>query len=148
MQVKVFTIPVLSGERENEELNAFLRSKRVLQEEHYLVESEGGPLWCFCIKYLEVGETPAKSRAERVDYREVLDAEGFQRYSAFREIRKKIAEEDGLKVFQVFTNRELAELAKLEGLTVEAMNKVPGIGKKKLERFAERFIKYPADEKG
>lgn len=148
MQIKVFTIPVLGGERANEELNTFLRSKRVLQEEHRLVESEGGPLWCFCIKYLEVGETPAKSRAERVDYREVLDAESFQRYSAFREIRKKVAEEDGLKVFQVFTNRELAELAKLEGLTVEVMNKVPGIGKKKLERFAERFIKYAADEKG
>jgi len=129
-------------------LNTFLRSKRVLQEEHCLVESDGGPLWCFCIKYLEVGETPAKGKADRVDYREVLDAESFQRYSAFREIRKKVAEEDGLKVFQVFTNRELAELAKLEELTVEVMNKVPGIGKKKLERFGARFIKYAADEKG
>ena len=33
MQIKVFTIPVLGGERANEELNTFLRSKRVLQEE-------------------------------------------------------------------------------------------------------------------
>ena len=32
MQIKVFTIPVLGGERANEELNTFLRSKRVLQE--------------------------------------------------------------------------------------------------------------------
>ncbi len=58
------------------------------------------------------------------------------------------AEEDGLKVFQVFTNWELAELAKLEELTAEAMKKVQGIGDKKLERFAERLIKYAADEKG
>lgn len=147
MQIRVFTIPVLGGERANEEMNAFLRSKQVLQEEHRLLETAGGPVWCFFIKYLEGGEQP-KSGQERVDYREVLDEESFERFSALRDVRKKIAEEDGLKVFQVFTNWELAELAKLEQLRLEAMKTVKGIGEKKLERFGERFIKYAGNEKG
>lgn len=148
MQIKIFSIPVIGGDLENEALNKFLRSNRVLLEEHRLMETEGGPVWCFCIKYLEGGETTKYRQEERIDYREVLDEQSFQRFSALREIRKKIAEEDGLKVFQVFTNRELAELAKLEQLTAEAMKQIQGIGDKKLERFGERILKYAADEKG
>ena len=148
MQIKIITIPVLGGEAMNEELNTLLRSKKILQVERHLSESSQGLLWCFCVMYLDGSEAPADGRAERVDYREILDEESFQRYTVLRNVRKKIAEEDGLKVFQVLTNREMAELAKLEELTAEALKKVPGIGDKKLERFGERLIKYAADEKG
>jgi superfamily II DNA helicase RecQ len=148
MQIKIITIPVLGGEAMNEELNGLLRSKKILQVERHLSESSQGLLWCFCVTYLEGGEAPAAGRNEPVDYREILDEESFQRFALLRNVRKKIAAEDGLKVFQVLTNREMAELSKLEELTAEAMKKVPGIGDKKLERFGERLIKYAADEKG
>jgi len=43
----------------------------------------------------------------------------------------------------VFTDEELAELAKLEEITVKSMLGIKGIGEKKAERFAHYFMAKP-----
>jgi hypothetical protein len=54
MQVKIYTIPIIGGESLNEEMNTFLRSKKVLQVvERQIVSEIHGIFWSFCIKYLE-----------------------------------------------------------------------------------------------
>ncbi|MFM9947020.1 MAG: hypothetical protein ACKV1O_03705 [Saprospiraceae bacterium] len=47
MQIKFFTIPVMGGEALAEELNVFLRSKKILQVEQQLVSEAQGSAWCF-----------------------------------------------------------------------------------------------------
>ena len=42
MQIKIFTIPIMGGEKLLEEMNVFLRSKKVLQVEQHLVQEVGG----------------------------------------------------------------------------------------------------------
>jgi len=47
----------------------------------------------------------------------------------------------------VFTDEELAGLAKLDSITEKTMLSVKGIGDKKVERFAKHFIREePKDE--
>lgn len=53
MQIKIFTIPIMGGEKLTEDLNAFLRSRKILQTESQLVQDGQGAFWCFCIKYIE-----------------------------------------------------------------------------------------------
>jgi len=53
MQIKIFTIPILGGEVLNDELNRFLRAKKVLQLESQLISQTKSGFWCFCIKYLD-----------------------------------------------------------------------------------------------
>ena len=54
-----------------------------------------------------------------------------------------------MEVLTVFTNEELAELAKIEGLTEAKMKSVKGIGQKKVEKYGHHFLpKSPQDEKG
>jgi superfamily II DNA helicase RecQ len=143
MQVRVFTIPIGDAGILQDELNRFLRGKRVLEVCERFVEEGANSRWCFLVKYLE-GEAKdgagSGNRRDRVDYKDVLDAAAFARFARLRVARKKVAEEDGLPAFALFTDEQMAELAKENMLTIEAMKKVRGIGAGKAERFGARLL--------
>jgi superfamily II DNA helicase RecQ len=140
MQIKIFTIPILGGEQITEEMNRFLRGKKILQTEHHLVTNTEGTFWCFCIKYLPDNFQPSAQK-KKIDYREVLDSKSFQRFALMRETRKELAKEEGIPAYAVFTDAELAELAKIETLTATAMKNVQGIGSGKIEKYGKHFTK-------
>jgi len=108
MQIKIFTIPAFGGEKIMEELNVFLRSKKILQVEKAYNETSAA--WSFCISYIDDVKIKGKERI-KIDYKEALDKESFERFSKMREIRKRIAKEEGLPAYAIFTDVEMAELA-------------------------------------
>ena len=73
-------------------------------------------------------------------YKHILDDATFEKFSKLREIRKKVAADEGIPAFAVFTDEELAGLARLDKITQKGMVSVKGIGDKKVERFAKHFI--------
>lgn len=137
----------MGGEAMNEELNKFLKGHKVLQVEQQLVAGTGGGCWAFCIRYVDNQSIVGREKKERVDYRAVLSVEDFARFSKLRSIRKAIAEAEGIPAFAIFTDEELAGLAQLAELTPQSIQSVKGIGEKKSEKYAERFIKAMIDEK-
>lgn len=147
MQIKIFTIPILGGEMLTKEMNVFLRSKKVLQLKEHLINNEAeGVFWCFCVRYVD-DIAAAEREKGKVDYRELLDEASFLRFTALREIRKKVAQSDSVPAFAVFTDYELTELSKEELLTPETFKKVKGIGEKKMEKYAHYFLSKPPNEK-
>ncbi len=140
MQIKIFSIPILGGEAVNEDMNAFLRSKKVIQTEQRLIGDGDGALWSFCIKYVEDYSPFLKSGKEKIDYREVLDVASFERFSKFRETRKQLAATENAPAYTIFTDEELAELSKMEEVTIANMRSVKGIGDKKIEKYGQHFI--------
>jgi superfamily II DNA helicase RecQ len=145
MQFKIFTIPVTDDGTAIEEMNRFLRGHKVLEVEQQLISTKVGSQWHFCVKYLANANAQPDIKPQntsKIDYKEVLDEKTFALFSILREVRKKIAEEDGLPVYAVFTNEELANIASLENITVENIKKVKGIGDKKAERFGKRLLEY------
>ena len=141
MQIKIFSIPTYGGEELNKEMNRFLRAQKVLQLDSELVNDGSSSYWSFCIRYIEGGSvfTPTMSRP-KVDYKKVLDAESYQRYKAYRDIRKKVATDEGIPAYLILTNEEMAELAKIKELTLEKASKIKGIGAKKVEKYVSFFI--------
>jgi superfamily II DNA helicase RecQ len=139
MQIKLFTIPVTGGEALNEDLNLFLRTKKILQTEGKLVNQGDAALWCFCIKYLEDAAGTQKERV-RIDYMQVLDADCFRRFSKMREIRKRLSTEEAIPAYAIFTDEELAGMARFETLTASAIRTVKGIGEKKAEKYGVHFL--------
>jgi superfamily II DNA helicase RecQ len=137
MQIKLFSVPTYNGEAQQEALNRFLRSKKILTIDKELSETVEGKCWCFCVTYMDTpeGQYPEK----KVDYLKLLDDASFKRFSIMREIRKGIANEEGIPAFTVLSDAEMAELAKIEGLDLEKMAKVKGIGEKKLAKYGKRF---------
>ena len=99
--------------------------------------------------YSEVGgstEEKARSDSSRVDYRELLQPEGFTQYVRLRELRKRIAEEEGIPHYAVFTNEQLAEIARLENPSKDKMSQISGIGKASLTKYGDRFLVSLATE--
>lgn len=131
-----------------EEMNHFLRANKVIDIKKELAMVNGNSCWTFCVTYLQdsrPAENPS-TRQGKVDYKEVLEAEVFERFSTLRKIRKQIAESEAIPAFAVFTDAELAEMAKPKELTLQAMQAIPGIGKKKLEKYGNSFITINKEE--
>lgn len=136
-----------------EEMNHFLRANKIIDIKKELAMLDGNSCWTFCITYLQdnrPADAPtANSKSgsgTKVDYKEVLDTETFERFSAFRKLRKQIAESEAVPAYAVFTDAELAEIAKLKELTLAALQSIPGIGKKKVEKYANTFIANQKEE--
>lgn len=136
MQVKIFSVGT-SQQGEEEALNKFLRTHRVLQVGESW--SEVAQAWQYSVRYIGE-EKPETPRTSKTDYRELLSEEEFERFSRLRTVRKLLAEEDKVPVYVVFTNAELAQLAALSSLDEASMRSVKGIGEKRLERYGVRLI--------
>ena len=146
MQIKLFTIPILGGEQLIEEMNVFLRSKKILQVRERLISNESeGSFWCFAVRYVDDVAAAERERA-RVDYQKVLDEAAFKRFLALKLIRREVAQADAVPPYAVFTDSELAELAKLEPLTLEGMKTLKDIGEKKVEKYGRFFLPALEDE--
>lgn len=145
MQLKFFTIPILGGEAMANELNVFLRSQKVLEcEKHFSVVGQQA-FWVVCVSYLAQSDSPTFTanyeKAAKIDYRQVLDEASFQRFAKLRDIRKAVSTEEAVPAYAIFTDEELAGLAKIEPLTAAKMLTVKGIGEKKVARYAPFFLK-------
>ena len=139
MQIKIFTIPVLGDEQLSEEMNHFLRSHKIAGIEKSIVVNDGNSYWSFCITYLQtavkenvltIGE-----RRNKTDYKNILSEEDFAKFSKLRICRKQLAERDAIPAYAVFTDAELAEIAKLPTCTLGEIRKISGIGEKKVEKY-------------
>jgi hypothetical protein len=79
MQLKLFILPVKNLDAAEAEMNAFLRSHRVLEVKKELVAEGENSFWTFCVEYLEFapGATGGNSLSGRpkVDYKELLKPE-------------------------------------------------------------------------
>ena len=143
MQLRFFKIPLNEIYMAQEELNKFLRSHRILQADRVFSSDQGG-YWAVAVEYMDgdpVDEaTPAaRSRRKDVDYEKILSPEEFQRFEAYRQIRAKISKEKGLRAYLVFTNAELAEMAKLPVLDSDSLKTLKNISQQRLNDYLHFF---------
>ena len=96
MQFQAFAVSALTGEGADE-LNRFLGSHRVVSVEKRFLDREL-PQWCVCVEYL-AGPPKEQEKRPRIDYREVLSSEDFAVYAKLRDLRKKVAEDEGLPLY-------------------------------------------------
>jgi superfamily II DNA helicase RecQ len=143
LQYASFLLPLHSGSVEQDELNRFLRSHRIVQTRKELASIEGMPHWAVLVEYLDASEKNIGEQQQiknKVDYKEVLNAGDFSLFSKLREIRKKLAEENGLPVYAVCTNEQLAEIAKRRPKNLSECMKIEGIGQGKAEKYVPAML--------
>jgi hypothetical protein len=104
-------IPVRNAEWAERELNDFVESHRVLAVDRRWVDQGENSFWTVWVDYLEPGSGATGTRSKRsVDYREVLSPEDFEVFAKLRVLRKEISGEDGVALYNVFTNEQLAQI--------------------------------------
>ncbi len=141
MQIKMFTIPITGVDDQNEELNKFLRSHKIMEIEKQMVQTATSAYWCLYITYTTETARNYVVRGENgIDYKELLKPEQFEIFSKFREVRKRMSVEDSIKAYIIFTDAELAEMSRMADLTVNNMRLIKGIGDKKAEKYGQRLL--------
>jgi superfamily II DNA helicase RecQ len=80
-----------------------------------------------------------------VDYREQLSAEEFAVFSRLRDERKKWAEAEGVPVYTIFTNAQLAAMVRQRVTTAAALGGIDGIGPARVAKYGDRLLAVLAD---
>ena len=93
---------------------AFLPATRCCRSSGGRVEQGSGSFWTFCVDYLEptsgvTADGRQAGQRGKVDYKEVLSPEDFVIFAGLREVRKEMAQKDGVPVYTIFTNDQLAQ---------------------------------------
>jgi|LakMenEpi03Aug12_release.lakeMendotaPanAssembly.Ray.scaffolds.fasta_scaffold172111_2 superfamily II DNA helicase RecQ len=144
MPIKLFSVPALDPAAGEHEVNAFCAQQRVVSIERRLVTVHDRPVWCFCIEYLQSsspqGAHAAGDFRSRVDYRLVLNDDDFRVFSKLRELRKAVAEEEKAPVFTIFTNEQLAAMARQRPTSLAELQRIDGIGEGKAGRYGDRVL--------
>lgn len=139
MIYKIFTYPIPAPENP-EDLNGFLSSAKVTSVQSHMVCKQEIPFLVFVVEYLETATKDAKPKP-KVDYRETLSDEDFQFFSQLRDLRKSLAEKEGIPVYSVFTNAQLAQIVEMKITSKQGLESIHGVGKSKIDRYGQAFIK-------
>ena len=144
---EIFQIPSGGCEAIEAEMNAFLRSHRILKVERELVQRETSPCWAVCVEYLEgvagsgsSGRSGQRNDDRKVDYRALLSEGDFAVFSMLRDLRKTLAEIEGVPVYAIFTNDQLAKFAQSRAQSQADLQKVDGVGEAKIEKYGRRVL--------
>lgn len=125
-----------------EDLNAFLAQNKVVSVKHYLTSVEDRPMLVFVVETITgISARKGESSGPKVDYREVLSSEEFGLFSQLRDLRKTLADSEGVPAYTLFTNAQLAEMVKLEVKDETGLSKMSGVGKAKMDKYAAHFLK-------
>jgi len=149
LQYASFLIPLHADNSEQEIMNRFLRSHRIVQTRKELVSMNGASQWAILIEYLDNQEktTGGQQIKNKIDYKEILSSDDFLLYSKLRDVRKKLAEENGLPVYAVCTNEQLAEISKRRPKNITEFKKIEGIGQGKIEKYVPVLLECVISEK-
>ena len=141
LQYASFLLPLHSDSSEQEEINRFLRAHRIVQTHKELVSNSTSSHWAILVEYLDCSvKNSSEATKSKVDYKELLSAKDFSLFSKLREVRKKLAEENGLPVYAVCTNEQLAEIAKRRPKNLTECMQIEGIGQGKAEKYVPAFL--------
>ena len=114
-------------------MNSFCSNKKVLGSKVEFFKGGKGTYWTVFIEYEPVLEEKGGIDAGFSEAQRLL----FER---LRQWRRENAEELGIPVYIVATNRQLVEVVQKTPKSLEALKSVRGFGKKKVERFGKQIL--------
>jgi superfamily II DNA helicase RecQ len=145
MAYKIFCRTIPSDEPTEEELNRFLATHRVVSVQQQWVNRDGIPYLVFAVEYLprlEGGVLPPGIGGDtgRIDYQKVLKPDDFKKFAALRDLRRALAEAEGVKPFVIFTNAQLALMVTGKVDSLAALGRIDGVGEARLQKYGKQCL--------
>ena len=153
MSLHFFSIAALQPQPAQDDFNDFCAAHRVLQVERQFVAAGAQSFWALCATVASgPGPLPAAlkrggrgSEAEaggerKVDYKELLSEPDFAVFAALRQLRKTLAEQEGVPLYAVFTNEQLAAMARERCSSLAALAEIDGVGPARVQRFGAAVL--------
>jgi len=145
MSLHFFFVPAARPATAQDELNAFLTRERVLTITRDFVADGAASGWAICVE-LTPGAAPlpaelranaGRPRAATVDYKQLLSPDDFEVFAALRDWRKKTAQAEGLPVYAVFSNEQLAQIVTRQVTTLDDLAAIDGVGPARVQKYGE-----------
>ena len=76
----------------------------------------------------------------KVHYKEVLKPEEFEVFSRLRDWRKSVAEKEGVPVYVVLTNEQLAQMVQKKVSSKTGLMEIEGVGDARVEKYGESLL--------
>ncbi len=142
MKLRVFTLAYDPVEQrfDDAELNDFLEHRDVVSVAEHLFVHEQLPTWALMVTWREPRPAPRQGKRKNPDWVADLDEADTAVYDALRSWRNARAQEEGKPAYALFTNRQLAEIARRRPTSVSAIGEVQGIGPSRVERYGEDVL--------
>lgn len=142
MKLHFVTVPIHNSSIAEGELNQFLGSHRVIAVDRQLVSDGARSAWAICVTYVpgDAGAPVEANKKPRLDYRELLPAADFQVFARLRDLRKRLAEREGVPPYALFTNEQLAEMVRRHVGSLAELAQIDGVGPARLEKYGRAFL--------
>ncbi|MBF0452068.1 MAG: HRDC domain-containing protein [Candidatus Magnetomorum sp.] len=143
IQIKAFTLPIHVDSAIETEMNAFLKSHKVINIRKEFANNSDNLYWCFLVEYVaEESESAKQNKAVKntIDYKEVLSPEDFSVYAQIREWRKEVAEKNGLQLYAILKNEQMATIAQEKITSLDKLAQIPGIGEQRIKKYGKDIL--------
>ena len=145
MPFRVFRVPLIYADEATEELNAFIASHRIVHIERRWIDQGCQSAWAFCLEYLAPRRgdesTPRTGLSRnRIDYKAILTPDEFAIFSLLRELRKELSQQEGVPVYALFSNEQLAQMVQRRCASKADLLGIEGIGEAKVDKYCERLL--------
>ena len=145
MPFRIFLIPVLYSDEATEELNAFIAGHRVAHIERKWIDQGTQSAYVFCVEYVLAsptrdGNPRSQLSRNRIDYKTILSPDEFTIFSLLRELRKELSQQEGVPVFALFSNEQLAQMVQRRCASKADLLGIEGIGEAKVEKYSEKLL--------
>ncbi len=133
---KIITIPFNNNTEtfSDEILTNFTINKRVKRYSIEFFLAEGKPYWTVFLEYDTVLEDNTESEIS-----ELSDAEKML-FDRLKQWRREKANDEGVPVYIIATNREIKDIIKAAPKNVEEISAIRGFGRKKVEKYGKDLV--------
>ncbi len=132
---KIITIPFNPKTEvfNEDELNKFIFNKTVKNYQVQFFQMQNKYYWTVFLEYEPLIEAARKESAG-------LNESDKLFFEKLRVWRKETAEKAGVPVYVISTNNQLREIVNQKPQTLEALKRINGFGKKKIEQYGKQII--------
>ena len=124
----------------SDELNRFCSSHQVVSVDKHFVADGQNSFWAMCVVYQSEQAAPGLVRRGKIDYKEVLNETDFAMFAKLRELRKKLAEQQGVPAYALFSNEQLAEMVRRRVLSLSDLAGIEGVGQSRVSKYGQAFL--------
>lgn len=143
MKLHVITVP-LTGPDGPATLEALQATHDIARYDHYLVDLADGPAVAIVAAVRDrprgPNRPPKKARQTAEKLLAELSPDARDRFERLRAWRRMTARDEGIPVYALATNAQLAEMARLDRPSKSKLGDINGFGKRKIERHAGAIL--------
>lgn len=142
------TFDSVRGNFDDSPVREFLKDTEVVSiTDHFFLRNEV-PYLTLVIKYFpfrqENNVAPSAVGKRDESWKESLSDPDLGVFNRLREWRSKKSREEGVPPYILFTNKQLAEIAKARPNTLAELEQIEGVGKNKREKYGTHILEITA----